>query len=242
MNIQKSLPQPLYLFLPQQGWMLASEHITVPYIQWGKKNIWSPADLYVCPLTKKLSIYNLNGRFILTARDRITTKNPEKRISKSYKLICILMSEISIWPLCKTWLSTWWQNPCWQSQRSDVSCSWPTGLHTSQEGFCLGMQQYHFFRSDPIQKILSIGQFRSDPIPAQFFFFFINVEFLLGVTPNSRRFDASIGGAWFDSQSHSRIFAGCYDHAILAIWRCSNLWFHIKLQFSPNKLIYILLK
>ncbi len=27
-------------------------------------------------------------------------------------------------------------------------------------------------RSDPIQKILSIGQFRSDPILAQFFFFF----------------------------------------------------------------------
>ncbi len=33
------------------------------------------------------------------------------------------MSEISIWPFRKTWLSTWWQNPCWQSQRSDVSCS-----------------------------------------------------------------------------------------------------------------------
>ncbi len=33
------------------------------------------------------------------------------------------MSEI-IWPLCKTRLRTWWQNPCWQSQRSDVSCSW----------------------------------------------------------------------------------------------------------------------
>ncbi len=33
------------------------------------------------------------------------------------------MSQISIWPLRKTWLSTWWQNPCWQSQRSDVSCS-----------------------------------------------------------------------------------------------------------------------
>ncbi len=31
------------------------------------------------------------------------------------------MSEISIWPLRKTWLSTWLQNPCWQSQRSDVS-------------------------------------------------------------------------------------------------------------------------
>ncbi len=30
------------------------------------------------------------------------------------------MSQISIWPLRKTWLSTWWQNPCWQSQRSDV--------------------------------------------------------------------------------------------------------------------------
>ncbi len=27
------------------------------------------------------------------------------------------MSQISIWPLRKTWLSTWWQNPCWQSQR-----------------------------------------------------------------------------------------------------------------------------
>ncbi len=41
------------------------------------------------------------------------------------------MSEISIWPLRKTWLSTWWQNPCWQSQRSDISCSWPPGLHIS---------------------------------------------------------------------------------------------------------------
>ncbi len=46
------------------------------------------------------------------------------------------MSQISIWPLRKTWLSTWWQNHCWQSQRSDVSCRWPPGLHTSQEGFC----------------------------------------------------------------------------------------------------------
>ncbi len=33
------------------------------------------------------------------------------------------MSEINFCPLRKTWL-TWWQNPCWQSQRSDVSCSW----------------------------------------------------------------------------------------------------------------------
>ncbi len=47
-----------------------------------------------------------------------------------------LMSQISIWPLRKTWLSTWWQNPCWQSHRLDVYCSWPPGLHAPQEGFC----------------------------------------------------------------------------------------------------------
>ncbi len=35
------------------------------------------------------------------------------------------MSQISIWPLRKTWLSTWWKNPYWPLQRSDVSCSWP---------------------------------------------------------------------------------------------------------------------
>ncbi len=46
-------------------------------------------------------------------------QNPEK-MHNSYTLICILMSEISIWSLRKTWLSTWWQNPCWQSQKSDV--------------------------------------------------------------------------------------------------------------------------
>ncbi len=93
--------------------------------------------LYVCPLTKKWSVYNFNGRFIWTVRDRITTKKIKKTaFQKSYKLICILMSEISIWPLRKPWLSTCWQNPCWQSQRSDVSCSWPPGLHTSQERFC----------------------------------------------------------------------------------------------------------
>ncbi len=40
----------------------------------------------------------------------------------------------------------------------------------------LGMQRYHFFRSDPIQKILSIGQFRSDPSAGFFYLFFI--EFL----------------------------------------------------------------
>ncbi len=44
------------------------------------------------------------------------------------------------------------------------------------------------------------------------------LHFLLEVNPNSRRFDAWIAGARFDSQSHSRIFAGCYDRAILTIW------------------------
>ncbi len=75
--------------------------------------------LYVCPLTKKWSVYNFNGRFILTVRDNNNKKIQKNAFQKSYKLVCILMSEISIWPLRKTWLSTWWQNPCWQSQRSD---------------------------------------------------------------------------------------------------------------------------
>ncbi len=94
-----------------------------------RKNVFDPLlILYVC---------HFNARFMWTVRDRITrTKIQKNTFENSYKLICILMSEISIWPLCKTWLSTWWQNPCWQSQRSDVSCSLPPGLHTSQEGFC----------------------------------------------------------------------------------------------------------
>ncbi len=52
-------------------------------------------------------------------------------------------------------------------------------LGGSKIALFLGMQRYHFFRSDPIQKILSIGRFRSD---RRFIFiiiiFFINVEFL----------------------------------------------------------------
>ncbi len=65
--------------------------------------------LYVCPLTKKWSVNHFNGRFIWTVRDRITTKNPEKRFSKSYKLICILMCQICICPLHETWRSNWWK-------------------------------------------------------------------------------------------------------------------------------------
>ncbi len=53
--------------------------------------------LYVFPLTKKRPVYNFNGRFIWTVRDRITTKNPEKCIKKRYNLNCIVMSEIIIW-------------------------------------------------------------------------------------------------------------------------------------------------
>ncbi len=57
--------------------------------------------LYVCPLTKKWSVYNFNGRFIWTVRDRITKKKKIQKnaFQKSYKLICFLMSEISIWSL-----------------------------------------------------------------------------------------------------------------------------------------------
>ncbi len=46
-------------------------------------------------------------------------------------------------------------------------------LNYCHGSFLLGMQRYHFFRSDPIQKILSINHFRSESQ-----FFFINVEFL----------------------------------------------------------------
>ncbi len=108
------------------------------YAYSGKKIFDPLLILFVCPLTKKLSVISFNGRFIWTVRDRKqhTKQSRKTHLKKSYELICILMSEISIWPLHKTWLSTWWQNPCWQSQRSDVSCSWPPSLRTSQEGFC----------------------------------------------------------------------------------------------------------
>ncbi len=43
------------------------------------------------------------------------------------------------------------------------------------------MQRYHFFRTNPIPRILRIGRYRSNPIPAQVFiltFFLCNLEFL----------------------------------------------------------------
>ncbi len=48
---------------------------------------------------------------------------------------------------------------------------------------------------------------------------------IIRVTPNSRRFDASKGGAWFDSQSHSRIFEYFY-------WNFIYLTIYIFLCFS----------
>ncbi len=40
------------------------------YVQWGGGG-GGYLILYVCPLTKKLSVYNFNGVFIWTVRDRI---------------------------------------------------------------------------------------------------------------------------------------------------------------------------
>uniref|UniRef100_A0A6Q2WUJ3 Diacylglycerol kinase n=1 Tax=Esox lucius TaxID=8010 RepID=A0A6Q2WUJ3_ESOLU len=55
---------------------------------------------------------------------------PNKIVFRQNNNKSIQKNEISIRPLCKTLRNTLWQNPCWQSQRSDVSCSWPPGLHT----------------------------------------------------------------------------------------------------------------
>ncbi len=49
----------------------------------GKKNIWSLLILYVCPLTKKWSVYNFNGRFIWTVRDRNNKKIQKIAFSKN---------------------------------------------------------------------------------------------------------------------------------------------------------------
>ncbi len=49
-------------------------------------------------------------------------------------MLCIKLTDtvsvggiFDIWKKISKHDSTWWQNPCWQSQRSDVSCSWPQG-------------------------------------------------------------------------------------------------------------------
>ncbi len=128
----------ILLFFPQVLWHLTSMCVCVcvfPY-SGGKKYL---IPCWFCTLAHWQS--NDQSIILMVVYLNSERQNNNKKIQKnafkkSYKLICILMSEIRIWPLRKTWLSTWWQNPCWQSQRSDVSCSWPPGLHTSQEGFC----------------------------------------------------------------------------------------------------------
>ncbi len=44
--------------------------------------------LYVCPLTNKLLVYNFNGRFIWTVRDRITTTKSRKTHFKKVIIWC----------------------------------------------------------------------------------------------------------------------------------------------------------
>ncbi len=69
------------------------------YMQWGETFFDPLLILYVCPVTKKLSVYNFNGRFIWTVRQNNNNnkKNQKNAFQKRYKLICILMSERSIW-------------------------------------------------------------------------------------------------------------------------------------------------
>ncbi len=85
--------------LPLNRWPGMAHFYTLHNLQWGKKLFDPLLILYFCPLTKKWSVYNFNGRFIWTVRDRITTKNA---FQKSYKLICILMNQISIWSPIKS--------------------------------------------------------------------------------------------------------------------------------------------
>ncbi len=60
---------------------------TMYKIVWEKKIFDPLLILYICPLTKKLPVYNFNARFFLTVRDRITTKKSRKTyLKKSYKI------------------------------------------------------------------------------------------------------------------------------------------------------------
>ncbi len=52
-------------------------------------NIWSPTDVLCLPNGKEMISLFFYGRFIWTVRDK-------KSFQESYKLICILMNEISI--------------------------------------------------------------------------------------------------------------------------------------------------
>ncbi len=68
--------------------------------------------LYVCPLTKKWSVYNFNGRFIWTVRQNNNKKIQKNAFQKKFDL------HFNEWNkyLTPSQNITWWQNPCWQSQ------------------------------------------------------------------------------------------------------------------------------
>ncbi len=94
----------------------------------------------------------------------------------------------------------------------------------------MGCKSACFLISPNVNQYLKSAHLRLSALKYKYYFILNCLSMcILRVTLNSRRFDAWMGGAWFDSQSHSRIFAGCYDHAILALWGCSNVWFHREL-------------
>ncbi len=85
--------------------------------------------LYICTLTKKWSVYNFNGRFIWTVRDQNNNTNIQiNAFQKSYKLICILISQISIWSPIN-------QQDFWLPgvYRSNQSICFLTSLHHGQD-------------------------------------------------------------------------------------------------------------
>ncbi len=75
---------PMYHYLYRCGVdfpiLLLSEKLFLNFVVTVKKKkyIYPLLILYVCPLTKKLSVYNFNGRFIRTVRDRITKNKSRK--------------------------------------------------------------------------------------------------------------------------------------------------------------------
>ncbi len=75
-----------------------------PSITYSRKEImWSLLILYICLLTRNYhTIILVVGLF--EQRETEQQKIYKNAFQKSYKLICILMIEKSVWPLHKTWL------------------------------------------------------------------------------------------------------------------------------------------
>ncbi len=69
------------------------------------------------------SIILMVGYFNSGRQNNNNKKIPKNTFQKSYKLICILMREISIWPLRKTWLRTVSDWLDWQI-KSDECVRW----------------------------------------------------------------------------------------------------------------------